>query len=197
MDLLKEVQQEVERDKLKAFFMNNYKTITLAVLLLVSAFIASLLYKNYKTKQITNSYIEFIENSKNNFESEINSQQPNAIETIHFINKYSYLSKSGDKTAAQDLLNSLNYKNVDYQPFRELLYLYDHNIDGELNNNDSKIFNKEAIFIKILNEIQNGNLAIAEQNLQDFISEPTISEALRNKSQELLKIVRFNLNENI
>ncbi|MBT4989717.1 MAG: hypothetical protein HOM96_04195 [Rickettsiales bacterium] len=196
MDLFDEVKQEVERDKLRSMFAKYYKHIISVLILFVIIVVGLLLYHNYKKSLMINSYINYTENTASGFENKIVlTNSPNAVDIIHFVNKFSYLSSSGDNEAALNLLKSLNYNNIAYQPFREILFLYDDNREGNNSLSNSSIFKSESQFIAAINLIKKNDLQAAYNSLNNLTEEPSLPELLRNKAIELKKIVQFKLNE--
>ncbi|MBT4921808.1 MAG: hypothetical protein HON23_02210 [Rickettsiales bacterium] len=196
MDLFDEVKKEVERDRLKGLAAKYYKHFISGLAIFVIIIISTLLYKNYQTSLSIKSYISYTTNSASGFESDINlTTSHNAVDIIHFINKYSYLSSSGDNDSAKDLLSSLNYNQVTYEPFREILYLYDDNREGSSNQTETPIFQSEAQFITAINLIKKGDLESAYNLLNDLSGEPDQAELLKTKATELKKIIKFKLDE--
>ena len=109
MDLLDEVKQEVERDKVRSFFAKNYKHLISIVTVFVSVFAGAFIFNNYQTSKNLKSYKEFHDNSIMSFENEITiNSDSNSIDVIHLINKYSYLASTGEANNASKLLNDLD-----------------------------------------------------------------------------------------
>ena len=196
MDIFDEVTKEVERDRTKALFTKYRTHLTVflaAIILLVSG---SLIYRNYKLSLIAESYQEYANNSVSGYtEDIILDSNPNAIDVIHFITKYSFLASSGEHQAATDLLNSSNYNVVSYQPFREILYLYDDNREGSVDNQIKQVFKSESLFITAINQIETGDLEAAFVSFNTLSEDPNIPEILRNKIEEFKKIIKFKLSE--
>jgi hypothetical protein len=165
-------------------------------MIFVMIIVGSLFYRNYQLSLVAKSYANYTSNSVAGFEGDIAlTTSPNAVDVIHFITKYSYLASSGETDSAFTLLNSLNYNQVSYQPFRELLYLYDNNREGSSDTQTPPIFTAESKFIKAINLIQAGDLNSAYSYLNEISAESNQSELLQKKTDELKKIIRFKINE--
>ena len=194
MDLLDEVKQEVERDKIRSFFANNYKYIIGVLTFFVIVFACAFIFNNHQISKNLQSYQAFHDNSITSFENEIViNNDSNSTDVIHLINKYSYLASTGEANNASKLLNKLDYNNISYAPFKELLFIYDNNRDGQAGS--APIFIAESEFLNIIKLINTDELASAKSKLSDLLIEQNISEVIKNKAQELMKLVQFKLDE--
>jgi hypothetical protein len=194
MDILDEVKQEVERDKLRNFFVTNSKIIFILVSLFVAVVTCGFLFNNYQISKNLKSYEIFYNNAANSFQDDISiNETSNSTDVIHFINKYSFLNSSGEIQQATELLNKLNYNNIKYPPFKELVFIYDNNREGQ--NNGSPIFISESQFIDILKLINSDNLESANTKLSELLNEPSSSSIIKTKAQELQKLVQFKIDE--
>ncbi len=194
MDLFDEVKQEVERDKVRNFFTDNYKKIIFILTAFVILFVGAFIFNNFKISQNLKSYQKFHDNAAMTFENEIiiNSDS-NSIDVIHFINKYSYLASNGEAINASQLLNNLDYNNITYTPFKELLFIYDNNRDGQ--ESAAPLFIVESEFLNIIKLINANDLVNASTKLSDLLLKPELPDAIKNKAQELMKLVQFKLDE--
>jgi hypothetical protein len=194
MDLLDEVKQEVERDKIRSFFAKNYKHLISILTVFVLVFAGAFIFNNYQTAKNLKSYQDFHDNSSMSFENEITiDSDSSSIDVIHLINKYSYLASTGEANNASKLLNDLDYNNIEYAPFKELLFIYDNNRDGQ--ESSAPIFITESDFLNIIKLINSNDLTTAKSKLSDLLIEPNVSEVIKNKAQELMKLVQFKLDE--
>ena len=196
MDLFDEIKRDLERDRLKNIWNKYAKLFSMVLSLFIVTIVLSLLYHNYKNNKIERSYISFQNNMGSEFSNNIIvNKDLNNIDLIHLASKLNYSPQEYNNTINE--LNNLDINRIFYMPFQEVIQIY-MNQSFNVNNNSGEyeqIFINESRFIDAMKKIEKNLLQDAYEILEEVSNDIDSSIVLKNKSQEIMKIIKYRVNE--